>query len=99
MGNFCVGCGNAIHATALACPKCGAPQQAARPRYGKSKVTAAILAILLGGIGVHKFYLNQPGWGILYILFCWTFIPGLVGLVEGIVYLCQSDEDFARNYG
>ena len=36
----------------------------------KDKVTAGILAIILGGIGVHKFYLDQIGMGILYLVFC-----------------------------
>jgi TM2 domain-containing membrane protein YozV len=51
---------------------------------------------LLGGIGVHKFYLNKVGLGILYIIFCWTFIPALIGLIEGIIYLTQDDVTFGR---
>lgn len=54
----------------------------------KSKVAAGILAILLGGIGVHKFYLGKVGMGILYLCFCWTGIPAVLGLIEGIMYLC-----------
>lgn len=60
----------------------------------KSKVTAGILAILLGGIGVHKFYLGKVGMGILYLCFCWTAIPAVLGLIEGILYLCSNDENF-----
>ncbi len=60
----------------------------------KSKVTAGILGILLGGIGIHKFYMGKTGMGILYLLFCWTGIPEIVGLIEGIIYLCASDEEF-----
>jgi TM2 domain-containing membrane protein YozV len=37
---------------------------------------------LLGGIGAHRFYLRQWGWGIAYILFSWTLIPIVVSLVE-----------------
>ena len=65
----------------------------------RSKLTAALLAIFLGGIGLHKFYLGQIGMGILYLLFCWTFIPAVIGLIEGIVLLSISDETFARRYG
>ncbi|MCR5508024.1 MAG: TM2 domain-containing protein [Lachnospiraceae bacterium] len=61
----------------------------------KSKVAAGLLGIFLGGIGVHKFYLGQIGMGILYVCFCWTGIPALVGFIEGIIYLTQSDEIFA----
>jgi TM2 domain-containing membrane protein YozV len=60
----------------------------------KSKVAAGILAILLGGIGVHKFYLGKVGMGILYLLFCWTGVPAFLGLIEGIMYLCSNDENF-----
>ena len=66
---------------------------------GKSKIAAGILGILLGAFGVHKFYLGEVALGILYLFFFWTFIPGLIGLIEGIVYLCESDEEFAMKHG
>jgi TM2 domain-containing membrane protein YozV len=62
----------------------------------RSKIAAGILAILLGGLGVHDFYLGKIWQGILSILFFWTGIPGLVGLIQGIIYLTQSDEEFGR---
>lgn len=64
----------------------------------RNKLAAGILAILLGGIGVHKFYLGKIGIGVIYLLFCWTGIPAIIGLVEGIIILCQSDEDFIQKY-
>ena len=60
----------------------------------KSKTVAGVLGILLGGIGVHKFYLGKVGMGILYLLFCWTGIPAVIGLIEGIMYLCSNEENF-----
>lgn len=60
----------------------------------KSKTTAGVLGILLGGVGAHKFYLGKTGKGIIYLLFCWTGIPGIIGLVEGIQYLAGSEESF-----
>lgn len=60
----------------------------------KSKVAAGVLAILLGSLGIHKFYLGKIGMGVLYLLFCWTGIPAIVGLIEGIIYLCSNDENF-----
>lgn len=60
----------------------------------KNKTTAGLLAILLGGLGIHKFYLGDTGLGIVYLLFCWTGIPAIIGLVEGIIYLTQSDYEF-----
>lgn len=65
----------------------------------KSRVTAAILAFLLGGLGFHKFYLGQTGWGLLYLVFCWTLIPSVVAFIEGIIYLMSSDAAFKRKYG
>ena len=48
----------------------------------KSAVVALLLAIFLGGIGGHKFYLGNLVLGILYLVFCWTGIPSVVALVE-----------------
>lgn len=68
-------------------------------RTPKSKTTAVILALLLGGIGAHKFYLEQSGQGIFYLLFCWTFIPAFVAFIEAIIYATTSDEAFHAKYG
>lgn len=64
----------------------------------KTKLVAGLFALLLGGIGIHKFYLGKIGQGILYILFCWTGIPSIIGLIEGILYLTMSDEEFNEKY-
>ncbi len=61
----------------------------------RSRVAAALFAILLGNLGVHKFYLGKIGEGILMLMFSWTCVPGLIGLIEGIIYLTQSDEEFS----
>lgn len=72
----------------------------AQPVSGtKSRIAAGLLAILLGGLGVHKFYLGKPFQGLLYLIFFWTWIPALVGFIEGIGYLCMSDVAFARKFG
>lgn len=64
----------------------------------KNKTTAGILALLLGGLGAHKFYLGRIFQGLLYLVFCWTFIPSLIALIEGIWYLTMSDADFNARY-
>ena len=69
-----------------------------RSEAGRSKVSAGILALLVGGLGIHKFYLGRPFQGVLYVLFCWTWIPSIVGFIEGIIYLCRSQESFDRQY-
>lgn len=48
----------------------------------KNPTTAVVFALFLGGIGIHKFYLNKVGAGIAYLLFCWTYIPALIAFIE-----------------
>ncbi|WP_370811751.1 TM2 domain-containing protein [Dialister invisus] len=64
----------------------------------KSRILAGLLGIFFGGIGAHKFYMGKIGMGILYLLFCWTGIPACVGFIEGLIYLCSSDENFQLNH-
>ena len=64
----------------------------------RNKIVAALLAFLLGGLGIHKFYMNQIGMGILYLLFFWTGIPALLGFIDGIMYLSADDEKFQMKY-
>ncbi len=64
----------------------------------KNKLVAGIFALVLGSLGVHKFYLGKTFQGILYLIFSWSMIPGLIGFVEGIMYLTMSDEDFDLKY-
>ncbi len=100
---FCRGCAAHIHESAPTCPKCGAVQRVntsgtSVASAGKDRVTAALLAILLGSFGAHRFYLGHVGLGFLYLIFFWTWIPGIVGVIEGIIYLTQSDQEFKSKY-
>jgi len=54
-------------------------------QYGAAKrdeVVGILLALFLGNFGVHHFYLRRTGLGILYLCFCWTGIPALLGFIE-----------------
>ncbi|WMW24003.1 NINE protein [Methanolobus sediminis] len=95
---YCTKCGSVITKEAVICPKCGVKQPSIGSSGEKNKVAAGILGILLGGLGAHKFYLGQVGTGILYLCFSWTMIPSLIGLIEGIIYLTMSDDDFNSKY-
>lgn len=64
----------------------------------KNKIVAALFAFFLGSFGAHKFYLDRPGMGILYLLFFWTGIPGFVAFIEGIVLLATSEQSFNLTY-
>lgn len=48
----------------------------------KNFTTAFLLCLFLGGFGAHKFYLDQAGKGVLYLVFCWTSIPALLALIN-----------------
>jgi len=92
---FCSSCGSEINDKQAVCLACGvAINRSNSSKGGKSRIAAGILAIFLGGLGIHKFYTGRIGLGILYLLFCWTFIPSIIGLIEGIVYLCEDDSSF-----
>lgn len=64
----------------------------------KDKNTAAILALLLGWCGVHKFYLGRIGAGILYMVFMFTFIPAMLGVVDFFVLALMDKSEFDRRF-
>ncbi len=98
---YCSSCGEIIKREAEICPECGVRNSGvggSASAGSKDRVTAGVLAILLGWFGAHKFYLGDTGLGLLYLCFFWTGIPGLVGIIEGILYLTKTDEEFQRTY-
>ncbi|MHA1796139.1 MAG: NINE protein [Promethearchaeota archaeon] len=64
----------------------------------KDRIVAALLAIFLGGFGVHKFYLGNITMGIIYLILSFTGIPEIIGFIEGIIYLTKNDEEFYRDH-
>ncbi len=64
----------------------------------KVKMVAALLAIFLGSLGIHNFYLNNKKMGIIFLLLCWTGIPGIVGFVQGIMMIIMSDNAFDQKF-
>lgn len=65
-------------------------------RYSTRKI-AIVLAIFLGWLGAHRFYLGQIGWGIVYLIILYAFAPLVVALslIDAVRYLFMTDEDFA----
>ena len=96
---FCYACGSPTDARAEVCPKCGVRQPQHSAASEKNRMTAALLAFFLGGLGVHHFYLGNTLLGVIYLLFCWTFIPAIIAFIEFIIFLCMSDASFAAKYG
>lgn len=68
--------------------------------HSSKRVIAGVLGIILGELGVHKFVLGYTKEGLLQILltFITCGIAGLVGKIEGIIYLTKSDEEFILGY-
>jgi TM2 domain-containing membrane protein YozV len=64
----------------------------------KSRTTAGWLAIFLGGIGAHWFYLERNWRGAMYMLFVWTLVPILLGIIDGMRFLSWSDRRFDRMF-
>lgn len=67
----------------------------------KSRKIAAIIAFtgtLSPIAGLHKFYLGQPVWGLLYLLLSWTPIPRVASAIDAIWYLFQNEDEFDYNF-
>lgn len=64
----------------------------------KDKSTAALFAFFLGGVGAHHYYLGRTARGVVYTLFCWTLIPGLIGFIEGIMLATMDTNAFHLKY-
>jgi len=64
------------------------------------KLAAGLCGILLGGLGIHKFVLGYTNAGILMLVgyFFTCGITHIIGIIEGIIYLTKSDEDFLEEY-
>ena len=57
-----------------------------------NKIAYVLLALFLGGMGLHKFYAGHIFLGILCLLFCWTGIPSLIAFIEFIIAICKSSD-------
>lgn len=73
----------------------------------KSKTAAGLLAIFLGGLGIHKFYIGANAAGVIMLLVSLfgliflaipTIIIGIIALIEGIIYLTKTDQEFYQSY-
>jgi TM2 domain-containing membrane protein YozV/DNA-directed RNA polymerase subunit M/transcription elongation factor TFIIS len=104
---YCSECGARLTRQARYCAECGASRterDPVRADANNKKTTAGILAILVGSLGVHKFFLGltTPAVVMLLVTVLTCGIGGIVmhviGIVEGITYLTRSDEDFYQIY-
>ena len=96
---YCRNCGKELPEGSSFCPNCGAQtsEHQVKTKRKKNRIVAALLALTVGGFGIHRFYLGH-WWGIFYILFIWTYIPLIASLIEGLVFAFMSDETFDSKY-
>ncbi len=96
---YCPSCGSTIDARAVDCPRCGVRQPDAVYQEPKSRPLAIVLALLLGGFGIHRFYVGPVVWGVIYLIFFWTGIPGFIAWLEALYWLTRNDVEWAQKYG
>lgn len=60
--------------------------------------TVAIVSSFFGGWGIHKFMLGMTGPGIITVLLSCCGLGGIICLIEGIIYLTKTDEEFYQTY-
>ena len=97
---FCKGCAKEISESAVFCPYCGYQEPVTKEDEAglTSQSVTIFLCIFLGSFGIHRFYLSKPISGVLYLLFCWSSIPGFIAVIETYLYLFTSQESWARKY-
>ena len=104
--NSCRNCGFSLFESNQA-PNYGGLQATPKPPGADKRIAAGICGILLGGLGVHKFILGYKNEGIIMlvgylvgIFLCGipSLVFAIIGIVEGIMYLTKSDEEFAQIY-
>jgi TM2 domain-containing membrane protein YozV len=69
-----------------------------KPRSRKIAVALAFAGAIAPVSGLHKFYLHQPVWGILYLLLSWTPIPRVASALEAVWYLSQDAAEFDQKF-
>ena len=88
--SFCPNCGQPTVPGAAVCTACGCGLAAAVNPNAKSKLAAGLLAIFLGGLGIHNFYLGYTGKAVAQLLLSCTGISAIWALIEGIMILCGN---------
>lgn len=70
-----------------------------KPKTRQVAIALAFTSVVAPISGLHKFYLNQPTWGVIYlVLSLFTPIPRIASAIEGFWYLTQASDDFEQNF-
>jgi TM2 domain-containing membrane protein YozV len=67
------------------------------PKNRQVAIVLAFASVAIPVAGFHKFYLGQPGWGLVYLLLSWTPIPHVASAIEAVWYLTQDSTQFQGN--
>ncbi len=106
LGNHCTSCGANLPSYSMPPQRVG-NNYPAKIHGADNKLPAGICGILLGAFGVHKFILGYKNEGITMLVISLvgfalcgipTAVVSIIGLVEGIIYLTKSDEEFVTTY-
>ncbi len=109
----CTNCGTVLPVSPMPMQHVPRPPGSA-PAGAEKKIAAGICGIVLGGLGIHKFVLGYTQEGVILlsvylvsiiltfvtcgIAFPLLFVPSVIGIIEGIMYLTKSDEEFVQTY-
>lgn len=112
LNTTCMTCGSALPVSAMPMQK--VENAGAKPAGADKKVLAGVLGIVLGSLGIHKFVLGYNQEGVILLggyLVAWViamvtcgigtpliFVPMVIGIIEGIMYLTKTDEEFVQTY-
>lgn len=82
---FCANCGQPVNENAEVCLACGFSIKNDGKKIGAdNKMLLGIIALLVGGLGIHNFMMGETKKGILKILLCWTGISSIIALVDAV---------------
>ena len=65
----------------------------------KNRLLTIVLAVFLGGLGIHRFYLGNYLMGVFYLIFSWTGIPTCIAWIEALYFLVIGETEFNHKYG
>lgn len=97
---YCPHCGTKVPENVKFCPKCGNAISSPSPAGRKDKLVAGLLAIFLGYLGIHYFYIGKTTAGIITIVLslCTCGLWSVITLIQGILMLVSTDEAFNEKY-
>ena len=76
----------------------GTPAPYDQQQVHSQRITAGVLGIVLSGFGAHRFYLGDTKGGIIRLALSCVCVGSIISLVEGIMYLTKTDEQFYQEY-